>query len=182
MSEHERDQRHSQIITLLRTLRDAGETLQRGDGGGKIKFESRALSMPAAYTHGSYADLEAALTTLRRMGPRHYWHVSERYIRSERLTHDFVNVGGTYFEAVRMADGRYRAGNPKARNVEVLHGVAEPRIPIARKPGARSVFVRAVIERWNDGVEARPLETALAALSFLMPATIHLPREVRAAA
>lgn len=182
MASNDREQRRSEIITLLRTLRDAGETLQRGDGGGKIKFESRALQMPAAYTHGSYAELIDALATLRRMGKQHWWHVSERYIKSERLTHDFINVGGAYFEPVRMADGRYRPGDPKPSNVEVLHGVAEPRVSIVQKPGVRSVFVRAVIERWNERVEARPLATGLDALSFLMPAEIRLPREVRAAA
>jgi hypothetical protein len=188
--------RQRDIITLLRSLRDAGETLQRGDGGGKIKFESRALSMPAAYNAGSYEALLEALGILRNMSRQQegargaYWNVAERYLRSERLTRGFVNVGGSYFEAVKLEERvegagfvvTYRAGSPKPRNVEILNGVAQPRVPIVRRPGVRSVFVRAVIERWDAGVEARPLATGLDVLGYLMPASIRLPSEVRAAA
>lgn len=199
-----RIERRDTVITLLRTLRDAGETLQRGDEGGKINYDSRLLQMPAAYKHGSYAELLDCLDRLRAMGPRHYWHVSARYVRSERLTRNLVNRAGRYFEAEAHTSfdanlepsTRYTPtvplgqelvpGETKSRlrvHAEVLHAVAQPRIAVVRKPGdPRMVVVRAVVEEWDRRVEQRPLKTGIDFLCAFMPRRIEIPKEVAAAA
>jgi hypothetical protein len=182
--------RRRMIVTLLRTLRDAGETLQRGDEGGKMQVGSRILLMPAAYHHGSYAELVIALARLRRMGPRHYWHVNERYVKSERLMRQLINRGGSYFETeehVSYPGGerhvRYGTLAPLRRNAEVLQAVAQPKATVVRKPGdPRMVLVRAVVEIWDASVERRPLETGLDFLSAYLPASLVLPREIPVAA
>jgi hypothetical protein len=185
------DERRETIITLLRTLRDAGETLQRGDEGGAFNPDSRVLTMPAVFHVGSYRELLAALLELRAAGPRHYWHVSERYIRSERLTRDLINRAGRYFEATKITthpvDGepfvRWSIEAPLAKNMEVLQAVAQPKVPVLRKPGdPRMVLVHATVERWDAKVERRPLETGIDFLSSRLPQRLVIPRDVLAAA
>lgn len=206
------DARRDMIVTTLRSLRYVGETLQRGDAGGRFEPGSKMLTMPAAWHAGcpenclvpsvdpdtgrleircnsTYAQLLMALSRLHRMGPRHYWHVRERYLVSEILNRDLINRNGRYFEAVAHVidfDGelvRYETGDPLGKNHEVVKAVAQPKAVVARKPGdPRMVLVRAIVERWDSGVEARPLSLALDVLSSFMPRRIVLPRDVLAAA
>ena len=204
------DARRATIELALRSLRDVGETLQRGDAGGRFEPGSKMLTMPAAWHAGcpkdclvpddngrircnsTYAQLMASLTRLHKMGPRHYWHLRERYLVSERLNRDLINRGGLYFEAVARQVGfdgggpiiRYETGPIlNVRCSEVVRAVAQPRAMVARRPGdPRMVLVRAIVERWDARVEARPVALALDVLSSFMPRRIELPREVRVAA
>lgn len=117
------DERIDTIITTLRSLRDVGETLQRGDAGGRFEPGSKMLTMPQAWHAGcpkdclvpddngrircnsTYAQLHASLDRLAKMGPNHYWHLRERYLVSEILNRDLINRGGVYFEAVPRSVG-----------------------------------------------------------------------------
>jgi len=199
-------ERRNIIITLLRTFRDAVETLQRGDEGGKMVVGSRLLTMPAAWHAGckgqcvilggdrpcesTFAFLVDALVKLRQMGPRHYWNVKERYIASERVMRNLINRGGDYFAALEHVSyvagerhSRFSVNARLPRNAEVLSAVAQPKATIVRKPGdPRMVLVRATVETWDAGVEPRPLSTGLDFLSAYMPKKLEVPREVPVAA
>lgn len=71
------------ITWLLVTYNDAREPLRTSGGVGCIRGEytSRALTMPASWSKGSYRELEDGLRLLRRDHKLYYWHVSHRYIR-----------------------------------------------------------------------------------------------------
>lgn len=199
-------ERRSLLILALRSLRDVGETMQRGDGGGKFDPGSRLMTMPAAWHAGchppcrglggsapcqsTYALLVESLATVRKLGPGHYWHLASRYVWSERQGRELVNRGGRYFEAVPhtsfVADEpyvRWEVGAPLPAHVEVLRAVSLPKAVVSRKPGdPRLVLVRAAVESWDPAVVARMVERGLDALSFLMPREIRLPRDVMVAA
>lgn len=187
------EERIDTIITLLRTLRDASETLQRGGEGRNVNNnpDSRILTMPAVYHVGSYRELLDALAELRQAGPRHYWHVNERYLRSERFTRSLIYQDGRYFETTKVVTrpvpGRpsvsYSSDAPIQDNAEVLQAVAQPAALVQGGHGeARGVLVRATIERWDARVENRPLSLALDFLSSRLPQRLVIPRDVMAAA
>lgn len=181
--------RGSLIVLALHTLRDVSETLQRGDGGGKFTPESRALEMPAAYKAGFYPDLVEMLLKLRRMGPGHYWHLTERHLFFERTTRDLVAVGSRYFAAeyaeffvAGEPHRRYRAGEQLDMSCHaVVRAVRQPRAVVQKKNGAAATLVRAAVERWDGRVRPRTVETGLEFLSFHLPRRLELPKEVLAA-
>jgi hypothetical protein len=128
MAKTRHEERIDTIIVTLRSLRDVGETLQRGDAGGRFEPGSKMLTMPQAWHAGcpkdcltpdengrircnsTYAQLLANLTRLERMGPNHYWHLRERYLVSEIINRDLINRGGVYFEAIARPSGFDAAG------------------------------------------------------------------------
>lgn len=123
MAKTRHEERIDTIIVTLRSLRDVGETLQRGDAGGRFEPGSKMLTMPQAWHAGcpkdclvpdengrircnsTYAQLLANLARLATMGPNHYWHLRERYLVSEIVNRDLINRDGRYFEATREACG-----------------------------------------------------------------------------
>jgi hypothetical protein len=202
-------QRRVDLIHALRSLRDVSETLQRGDSGGKFTAESRLLTMPSAWHAGcprecigrggndpracnsTYARLVLALMLMRSVWPTHHWHVSQRYLDSERLSHELVRVvQGTrprYWEAIRRDrwDGdthsvRYSVGDRLPANVEVLSFVQDLRAPISRREGIppTAVLVWAAIEWWNERVRETIVKEAVDGLLQLMPERIELPAAV----
>jgi hypothetical protein len=183
------DRRRKHLIIALRTMRDAGETLQRGDSGGKFEPGSRLLSMPAIWHAGPYLALDAALKVLARVGPRHYWNVDQRYISPERTTRNLIlNPRGRYFEAVPKDIGgirQYYAGDElilgAKGHTEVLRAVTDPKARVLGAKTERLKLVRAIVERWDAAVERRPLETGIDFLLSQMPSRISLPKEIREA-
>lgn len=181
------DERRGDLIVLLRTMTTAGETLQRGDSGGRFEPGPKILSMPAAWHAGSYRQLCDALKVLAKHGPRHYWNVDARYISPLRTNKDLVYRGSRYFEArPKLQDGElfYYAGDPLDLSCrEVLAAKTEPKARVLREHGKpQATLVRAIVETWDRAVERRPLELGLDFLLANMPARIRLPREVAHAA
>ena len=201
--------RRRDLIIALRTLRDVGETLQRGDSGGKFTPGPRLMMMPSAWHTGcppqcvgrggddpracrsTYTRVTRALVILRDRWPTHYWHVSQRYLASERGTRELIRVPTArqtrYFEAVRRErwqgetkTARYEIGEPLERNVEVLTFVPDLRAPVKRREGVspHAQLVWAGIERWHPHVVSTIVATALDGLLRLLPGDLMLPRDV----
>jgi hypothetical protein len=78
--------RLDKIVVLLETYKDAEETLQRGDGGGRFDPGPRRLSMPSVWKTGGYRELERTLARMKTLEPDLFWHVRERYLRRVRRT------------------------------------------------------------------------------------------------
>lgn len=201
--------RRRQLIIALRTLRDVGETLQRGDSGGKFVPGSRLMMMPAAWHAGCPADcigrggndpracrstytrLTQALVTMRDRYPTCYWHLTQRYVVSERGTRELVREPTgkrtRYWEAVRRERWhgetrtlRYEVGDPLGGNVEVLTFIPDLRAPIKRREGIspHAQLVWAGIERWHPRVVNRIVTQGLDGLARLIPGELTLPRDV----
>lgn len=206
-----RDDHRNKIILALRSIRDVGETLQRGDSGGKFVPGSRLMMMPAAWHTGcppdcvgrggdnpracrsTYARLLLALDVLRDRWPTHHWHLSRRYLESERLTHELVRAQDgrhvVYYEAVRSVrwEGehrsvRYAVGDRLPANVEVLAFQRDLRAPLSRRPGvpASAVPVWASIERWHPRVLPVLVRESVDGLARLLPGELRLPKELAA--
>lgn len=182
-------ERRADLIVLLRTMTTAGETLQRGDSGGRFEPGSKVLSMPTVWNKGDYAKLCDALKILAKHGPRHYWNVDARYISPLRTNRNLIYVpaakeGHRYFEAtVKRMDGftAYYAGELlDLSHREVMAARTEPKARVLGTP--RATLVRAILETWDRAVERRPLELGLDFLLANMPARIRLPREIANAA
>lgn len=171
--------RRDRLVVLLRSYRDVCVTLQRGDSGGTFYPDSRHLTMPNAWKDGSYAELYDALVRLRSMGPAHYWHLTERYIRSERRPRRLVNFGGRYaYSLARNGAGRLEPEYLED-NAVMLMAYPERDGTIATRMGEpRAVRVVGIVERWDPGVRRQTVERALDFLLAFMPQSIRLPREV----
>ena len=172
------DERRERVLALLRTYNDARETLQRGDAGGRFDPDSRELAMPNAWHEGDYAALEDALRQLRGLTPHHYWHLAERYIRSQRAMRELIARAERYHYPERIRH-RVKVGEPLETNAAVLTAVPLPNgILPTRGNEPRAVLVRAVVERWHPRVIQRMATRSVDFVTCLMPPKVRLPRAV----
>lgn len=147
--------RRERVIELLRTLADAREPLQSGNG--KSSAESHSFSYPKVYLEGSYRELEATLRRLRAERPGQYWHVCERYLRCER----------------KVIEAKVKKGKPTLpQHCELAGGLASIGASTARV----SVF------RWDERVRMEKVRAGVEFLVEHFPVEPQLPLDFLAVA
>lgn len=173
-------EKRERILLLLRSYRDARETLQSGDSGGVSgEHGDRLLLMPNVWRRGSYGELEVCLAELRVKSPRAFRHLRDRYLNGERVK---------LYRAYKRT-GRGEIDIRLRPNEEI---VCPPVLPLKRPKGyepgqedwldLRDDLAMVVVHRWDKTVDPRVVSLAVDWLTQRFRGWPRLPGELEEAA